>query len=208
MSDDLLERGIKGTAIVEKADMRGVMGMTEYSGYMSQKHMEQLLTGETSMTKYKLRLTVQLPGRTPYSATVTLPVPTMKTKFMTGGSTLPVLVDPDKDDHIGIDWSGEFKTGTISQMADANPMIAAALKGAGVDVERIAALQAAAIAGGQTPSNIIMGGQLMGMPQMGAPQAAAAPDPIDQLKKLGELHASGVLTDEEFDAQKAKILAE
>jgi hypothetical protein len=35
---------------------------------------------------------------------------------------------------------------------------------------------------------------------------AAAADPIAQLKELGELHQSGVLTDEEFAAQKAKIL--
>ena len=33
-----------------------------------------------------------------------------------------------------------------------------------------------------------------------------APDPIEQLKQLGELHAQGVLTDAEFAAQKAKIL--
>ena len=41
-----------------------------------------------------------------------------------------------------------------------------------------------------------------------APPQAAAPaaDPIAQLKELGELHESGVLTDEEFAAQKAKIL--
>jgi hypothetical protein len=39
------------------------------------------------------------------------------------------------------------------------------------------------------------------------PPAPAAPDPIAQLKELGELHASGVLTDEEFAAQKAKLLA-
>jgi Short C-terminal domain len=41
-----------------------------------------------------------------------------------------------------------------------------------------------------------------------APQAQAAPaeDPIAQLKELGELHDSGVLTDEEFAAQKAKLL--
>jgi membrane protease subunit (stomatin/prohibitin family) len=41
------------------------------------------------------------------------------------------------------------------------------------------------------------------------PQAApAAPtaDPIAQLKQLAELHESGVLTDEEFAAQKAKLL--
>jgi hypothetical protein len=39
------------------------------------------------------------------------------------------------------------------------------------------------------------------------PAAAAAPDPLEQLKQLGELKASGVLTDAEFEAQKAKILA-
>lgn len=39
-----------------------------------------------------------------------------------------------------------------------------------------------------------------------APAAAPAPDPLEQLKQLGELKASGVLTDAEFEAQKAKIL--
>jgi putative oligomerization/nucleic acid binding protein len=38
------------------------------------------------------------------------------------------------------------------------------------------------------------------------PPAAPAPDPIAQLKELGELHTQGILTDEEFAAQKAKIL--
>jgi hypothetical protein len=42
-------------------------------------------------------------------------------------------------------------------------------------------------------------------PPASAP-APAAPDPIEQLKELGELHAQGILTDEEFAAQKAKIL--
>jgi hypothetical protein len=36
--------------------------------------------------------------------------------------------------------------------------------------------------------------------------AAAAPDPIQQLRDLGDLKAQGVLTDEEFAAAKAKIL--
>ena len=41
-----------------------------------------------------------------------------------------------------------------------------------------------------------------------APAPAAAPevDRIGQLKELGELHAQGILTDEEFAAEKAKIL--
>jgi membrane protease subunit (stomatin/prohibitin family) len=43
-----------------------------------------------------------------------------------------------------------------------------------------------------------------------APVPAAAPaaaDPYEQLKQLGELHEQGILTDEEFAAQKAKLLA-
>ena len=50
--------------------------------------------------------------------------------------------------------------------------------------------------------------------QDAAAPAAAAPvaapsqaDPIAQLKELAELKDSGVLTQAEFDAQKAKILA-
>jgi hypothetical protein len=39
-----------------------------------------------------------------------------------------------------------------------------------------------------------------------APQAPAAPDPIEQLKQLADLKAQGILTEEEFAAQKAKIL--
>ena len=37
--------------------------------------------------------------------------------------------------------------------------------------------------------------------------AAPAADPLEQLKQLGELKAQGVLTEAEFEAQKAKILA-
>lgn len=54
--------------------------------------------------------------------------------------------------------------------------------------------------------------------QYAAQQAAPPPPPaepagntmdttIDQLKKLGELHDQGVLTDEEFAAQKQRLLA-
>jgi Short C-terminal domain len=38
------------------------------------------------------------------------------------------------------------------------------------------------------------------------PAAAPAPDPIAQLKQLGELHEQGILTDEEFAAEKKKLL--
>jgi Short C-terminal domain len=37
--------------------------------------------------------------------------------------------------------------------------------------------------------------------------AQAAPDPVEQLKDLADLKAQGILTDAEFEAQKARILA-
>lgn len=40
-----------------------------------------------------------------------------------------------------------------------------------------------------------------------APEPAGGESTLDQLKKLGELRDSGVLTDEEFASEKAKILA-
>jgi membrane protease subunit (stomatin/prohibitin family) len=42
--------------------------------------------------------------------------------------------------------------------------------------------------------------------QQMAPPAAPEKDPMEQLKELGQLHESGVLTDQEFAAAKAKVL--
>jgi Short C-terminal domain len=43
-------------------------------------------------------------------------------------------------------------------------------------------------------------------PQAAAPTPAGGSSTIDQLKELGELKEQGILTEEEFAAQKAKIL--
>ncbi|HEY3086452.1 MAG TPA: SHOCT domain-containing protein [Jatrophihabitantaceae bacterium] len=45
-------------------------------------------------------------------------------------------------------------------------------------------------------------------PAPAAPSPAPAADPIDQLTKLGALKQQGLLTDEEFAAQKAKLLGQ
>lgn len=56
-------------------------------------------------------------------------------------------------------------------------------------------------------ANIMIDGQSMSdmMAQAGAAQQAS--DPAEQLTKLADLHDRGVLSDDEFAAQKAKILA-
>jgi len=43
--------------------------------------------------------------------------------------------------------------------------------------------------------------------QASAPAASAPDDQLAELQKLSDLHDQGVLTDEEFDTQKQKILA-
>jgi hypothetical protein len=43
-------------------------------------------------------------------------------------------------------------------------------------------------------------------PEAAAPPAGGESSMIDQLKELGELKSQGILTEEEFAAQKAKLL--
>ncbi|HSX53409.1 MAG TPA: SHOCT domain-containing protein [Patescibacteria group bacterium] len=42
--------------------------------------------------------------------------------------------------------------------------------------------------------------------QQAAPATTSGSDPMEDLQQLGQLHDSGVLTDEEFAAKKAEIL--
>jgi hypothetical protein len=198
-SSDLLESGTRGTATIVKAEMTMTF---DREGYMRKKSQEQLFSGEKSVARYKLELQVDLPGLNPYAATVAVSVPLTKIPFMAGGSVVPVLADPQNPDHVAIDWEGEFQKGTLAQMAAANPVLAAAMKGAGVDVDKASQEQAATLAAGQTPASAIFGSQ------PAAAATAPARDPLAQLKQLAELRDSGVLTASEFETQKAKILAE
>ena len=54
-------------------------------------------------------------------------------------------------------------------------------------------------------ANVMIGGQsLQDMMQ----QSAAQADPAQQLSQLADLHQRGVLSDDEFAAQKAKLLGQ
>jgi hypothetical protein len=115
----------------------------------------------------------------------------------TAGQTVPVLYDPQDHDKIIVDYTPEAQQG-------------AALSAAGIDPNAIGQLmnqaqqmqaQAAQMQGGMPGM-----GQMPGM----APPAPAQPqaDPVEQLEKLAKLKEQGALTDAEFEAEKAKILAQ
>jgi hypothetical protein len=74
------------------------------------------------------------------------------------------------------------------------------------DAPSEALLDAIVVKGAAAMPNIMVGGQSLQdmMGQAAAAQSAA--DPTEQLSKLADLRDRGVLTDDEFAAQKAKIL--
>jgi len=81
-------------------------------------------------------------------------------------------------------------------------------------VRTTAVVGTAAVVGGHMANKQAAQGQQAAAEVPAAPAAAAAPepaaaapDPIEQLTQLAALKDSGALTEEEFEAQKAKILA-
>ncbi len=77
---------------------------------------------------------------------------------------------------------------------------------------RIAALGGAAVAAKKHRDNKVAAEEQDSAPESEptdpAPAASGGPtaDTMDRLKELGQLHEQGVLTDEEFASEKAKVL--
>lgn len=78
-------------------------------------------------------------------------------------------------------------------------------------VRTTAVVGTAAVVGGHVANKQAAAAQQQAPAPEAAPPAApapvaAAPDPIEQLTQLAALRDSGALTEDEFEAQKAKIL--
>jgi hypothetical protein len=87
---------------------------------------------------------------------------------------------------------------------------AVAVKTADVIHERVLARQQAHAAAGGHPAPTVAAGQAAPVASIPAPPASASAamgEKLEQLKQLGDLRASGVLTDAEFELQKANILS-
>ncbi|QZD88949.1 SPFH domain-containing protein [Qipengyuania aurantiaca] len=85
---------------------------------------------------------------------------------------------------------------TLDEAAQASGGVAGA--GAGV---------AAAMALGQTMSGGLMGQPAIAPPATPAAAAASDTDPLEMIEKLHKLHVAGALSEEEFAAKKAELLA-
>jgi membrane protease subunit (stomatin/prohibitin family) len=77
-------------------------------------------------------------------------------------------------------------------------------------VRTTAVVGTAAVVGGHMANKQAQANQAQAQapePQYAPAPEEAAPDPVEQLTKLAALKDSGALTEAEFEAEKAKILA-
>jgi hypothetical protein len=100
-------------------------------------------------------------------------------KWPTPGMTLPLLVDRADPRRVKVLWD---KVPKVKDRIDATgDMIAAAMRG-------------------QPPMQAPPAGVQMGV------DPTASTDRVGQLERVAQLHASGALTDEEFETEKRKVL--
>ncbi len=93
-SNKILQQGIPGTATI--------MGMASTNMYINEQPVA------------KLTLSIQLPGRAPYTVEKREVIPLLALGMMAPGRSLPVAVDPTDPQKIVIDWSGQ----TQNRVAD------------------------------------------------------------------------------------------
>lgn len=143
----------------------------------------------------KLSLQVEPPGGQPYEATLKIDRDGPTTPDVPG-TRLEVLVDPSDPQHLALPADPTF-TLPGGQTWRPEHGLAGAIAEASKrgDAQELMRLTAEARAASAAPPTNDAG-----------PTRGAEDDTLSQLEKLGKLHESGVLNDEEFKEQKAKIL--
>jgi hypothetical protein len=192
----LEESGTRAPAEVVKAEQSGT-GVTVGN---------PAFAGATEVV-WNLDVKVKPDGADPLDAHVEARLPQYSAIMV--GSTVPVLFDPSDHSKIALDMSPQAwadaaiaSAGQMGALAG-NPALATPIKemmeAAMKDPEgfRQHAMEEAQKAFGAA-----------GFTVMGAPQQSGEAAMVDTLSKLADLHDRGVLTDEEFAQQKAKLLGE
>lgn len=182
----LEDQGRRAAATVLEIGKRG-MAITTGAG--------QLVT-DTEVA-LKLRLRVEPEGEAPFEVRTKLRFPQLAIPSV--GSRIAVVYDPDDHESIMRDDSPGATIGAVlggrGERADiAEQVLTAHSQGASVaDLQSLAADLGRQYAASQ---GAMMSGAF----------AAPAEDRLTRLEKLADLKAKGILTDAEFQAEKAKIL--
>ncbi len=134
----------------------------------------------------RLELDVTLPGQAPYRTTVEQAIPRLQSGQIVPGAVVAVKADPQNPQAVALAaTAGGSAAPAGAPSAPADPSAPASF----AELQASAAAQAAAA-------------------QVAAANAGAAQDPATRLERLAELKDKGLLSESEFAAQKARILAE
>jgi Short C-terminal domain len=190
----LAESGVRASATVLEVSDRG---MTITSGN------SQIVANTEVVVKLQLR--VEAPGQPAFE--VRRAFRFSQFAIPSQGSVLPVIFDPDDHEKMMLDpdppiaapAAGGAGLGGLDLLAQ----VQAAQAEAGADKEKLAGLLRERLGG----AAVVLGpGDLSSA--VPAVAGAAPADPLDRLEKLGHLRDQGILTPDEFEAQKKKILGE
>jgi hypothetical protein len=187
----LEEHGTRAPAEVVEAEQSSV-GITEGN---------PAFAGATEVV-WKLDVKVKPEGAESFDAHLEARLP--QYTVLRAGTTVPVLFDPDDHSQVALDMSPQgWADATIATATAANPALAGPIKEmmeaamkdpAGFQKHAMEQAEEAFKAAGFT------------MTEAGA---VGGSDPtVDALERLANLHDRGVLSDEEFAKQKARILGE
>lgn len=157
--------------------------------------------------RWKLLLRVTPEGEAPFEASVTALLPQLSPPRP--GLRLPVLYDPKDHSRVQLDHRpGTTADAAVDAVTAARPDLAGAqVMGMPMtDVIRRAIADPTAFRDEMMRRGAEMQQQALGAMQ--AAQAHQGADPIDRLERLAALKDRGLLTDEEFEQQKRKILGE
>jgi hypothetical protein len=157
---------------------------------------------------WKLKLRVTPDGAEPFDVDVEQLWPQVEAPRV--GQIVPVVFDPDDHSKVAIDRDETAQASAVAEMIESrlDPQQAATLRQ--VTGGSVQDLISEAMADPQGFAARMRekaeAAQASAMAQAGT--AAVAEDPVDKLAKLAELRDKGVVTNEEFEAQKKRILGE
>lgn len=204
-ADDLKQSGTPGQA--------QILEMTQTGVYVN------------NQPRVTLRLSIQAPGVAPFEDTKTHTVPLIALGRLTAGTPLAVYMKPDKPRDYVIDWFGSpqgavagmgpitvqsAQGGAMGLGAGAGEAVMKALSDHGidassgtVDLTQLPAARAAVLAALQT-HGIDTAHQV-------AAQDPAVPisdqgEPMERIKKLDQLRATNLITPEEYETYRKRIL--
>ena len=153
----------------------------------------------------KLKLHVEPEGEPPFETTVEQVFnDTHGAHIPQEGWSVTVIYDPNNHSKVAIDLDGQFvRPGRDRDEAVARAEMAARMRDPDARRQLVEERRAQAAERVQRTIQEIMATSAPGSQGTEQPK----PDPVEQLSKLADLRDRGVLTEAEFQAQKARILA-